>query len=78
VLLYIVDSKQCIPNMLMGENPMESDEKRHPSSLMKNVNNISESIVAGVKIYRLPLLSWTAAGAILKVSSGHWACRRLQ
>jgi hypothetical protein len=44
--------------MLMGENPLKSDGKRHPSPLMENANNLSKNFDASVKKIRprpLPL-----------------------
>jgi hypothetical protein len=33
----------------MGENPLKSDGKRHPSPLMENANNLSKNFDASVK-----------------------------
>jgi hypothetical protein len=38
-----------IPTKLMGENPLKSDGKRHPSLLMENANNLLKNFDASVK-----------------------------
>ena len=38
----------------MGENPLISDGKRHPSPLMENANNLSKNFDASVKKCRPP------------------------
>jgi hypothetical protein len=38
----------------MGENPLISDGKRHPSPLMENANNLSKNFDASVKKIRPP------------------------
>jgi hypothetical protein len=40
----------------MGENPLISDGKRHPSPLMENANNLSKNFDASVKKIRPPPL----------------------
>ena len=49
VLFYIIDSKKNIPSYPMGENPLISDGKRRPSSLMEKADNLLESFDAEVK-----------------------------
>ncbi len=41
----------------MGENPLISDGKRHPSPLMENANNLSKTFDASVKNFRPPPLA---------------------
>ncbi len=49
VLFYIIDSKKNIPSYPMGENPLISDGKRRPLSLMEKADNLLESFDAEVK-----------------------------
>jgi hypothetical protein len=52
----------------LGENPLISDGKRHPSPLMENANNLSKNFDASVKKFRPPSpIAW-ASDAILKDS----------
>ncbi len=49
----------------MGENPLISDGKRHPSPLMENANNLSKNFDASVKKFRPPSPTAWASDAIL-------------
>ena len=56
----------------MGENPLISDGKRRPSSLMEKADNLLESFDAEVKYsqHKTPLAptpGWESSVAILKV-----------
>ena len=42
----------------MGENPLKSDGKRHPSPLMENANNLSKIFDASVKKIAPALPHW--------------------
>ncbi len=59
----------------MGENPLMSDGKRRPSSLMEKADNLLESFDAEVKYSQHkppppPTPAERASVAILKVTSG--------
>jgi hypothetical protein len=49
MLFYIIDSKKNIPTNPMGGNPLISDGKQRPSSLMEVVDNLSENFDASVE-----------------------------
>jgi hypothetical protein len=49
MLFYITDSKKNIPTELMSKNPLISDGKWRPSSLMGNADNLSKNVDVGVK-----------------------------
>ena len=52
----------------MGENPLISDGKRHPSPLMENANNLSKNFDASIKKIRHPSPTGWESDAILKDS----------
>ena len=52
----------------MGENPLKSDGKRHPSALMENANNLSKNFDASVKKCPPPSPTGWESDAILKDS----------
>jgi hypothetical protein len=54
----------------MGENPLVSDGKQCPSSLMQKADNLSENVDAGIKISRPSFSHSLGSEAILEVSSG--------
>ncbi len=65
-------AKKNILTNLMDENPLVSDGKQCPSSLVGNADNLLENFDARVNIFLSmtppPFLVWKASDAILKVT----------